>query len=52
MDEAVHPIKDFLVISAQNNLLKLNQNKTAVAAFSSKQSVNKPGNLRLNDSVT
>ena len=32
----------------ENNLLKLNLNKTELIVFSSKQSVNKAGNFRLN----
>ena len=50
MDEAVHAMEDCLAdISTWivNNLLKLNQNKTELTVFSSKQSTNKIRKLRL-----
>ena len=50
MDEAVHAMEDCLAdISTwmENNLLKLNQNKTEIIVFSSKQNINKTRNFLL-----
>ena len=50
MDEVVRAIEDCLVdISTwlENNFLKLNQTKTELVVFSSKQSVEKTRNFRL-----
>ena len=50
MDEAVHATEDCLAdISTcmENNLQKLNQNKTELIVFSSMQSINKTRNFRL-----
>ena len=44
-DEAVHAAED----RTKNKLLKLNQNKTELIVFSTKQSVNKIGNFCLKD---
>ena len=50
MDEAVDAIEDCLAdisIWMENNLLQVNENKTELIFFSSKQSIKKASNFRL-----